>query len=136
MLLSFALEVPIDSQDERLLVFSHLHCTTFESPPTWPCGRLEPDAATVGLFGTHEFADRVHQVLDIGIMTLQTLFQFRQLRQDIAVPSDGPTHTHKSKNDKHAHLDRAFRVQHGGGHNRTMFGKNVGTITRAAMAFP
>src|ERR1035438_439886 len=120
---------------EDLPVFSELNGATFESLAAWIWGRFEPDAAAAWLSGTHEFADCVHQVLDIGIMTLQTAFQFRQLRQDMAVPGDGATHTDKSKNDKHAHFDRAFGVQHCGCHDSAMFGKGVGTITRAAMPF-
>ncbi len=68
-------------------------------------------------------------------MRLQTAFQFRQLGQDMPVSGNGATHTHKSKNNKHAHFDCAFGVQHRGRHYRAVFGKGVGTITRAAMAF-
>ena len=68
-------------------------------------------------------------------MSFEAVFQFRQLGQDMAVAGDGAAHAYKSENDEHAHLDGAFGVQDGSGHDGAVFGEGVGQITGAAVSF-
>src|ERR1700689_1838301 len=116
-------------------LLAHLNSATLESLAAWLGGRFEADAGAAGFGWVHQFANGLHQFLDIGVVSLQPVFQFRQLGQYVAISDDGASHAHKSKYNKHAHFNGAFGVQHGRRHDGAVFGKGVRAITRAAVAF-
>jgi hypothetical protein len=49
-------------------------------------------------------------------------------RSAFLVGGQGFTHAHEGANDKDAHFDGAFGVQHRRGHDGAVFGKRIGQV--------
>jgi len=85
----------------------------------------ESNLAAVTGWRAHQLSDDTDDFLDRDIVCLQVLFQFFYPFGEFSICGQHLAQAHKSAHYENTHLHCPFRVEHGCGHNRTMFGKGV-----------
>jgi hypothetical protein len=95
--------------------------------------RFEPDAPVAGGQRCDEFLDRSDQILKLGIVSVESCFEFGELRHDVLIDSHVLAHLHEGANYEDAHFDGSLRVQHTRSHDRAVLGEGVRQIAASAM---
>ena len=96
-------------------------------------GKLKADAATSRGKWRHKLSNGFNNFLDVGIMALETPFEFGELGHNLLIDYQCLTHAYEGANYEEAHFDGSLRVQNGGCHDGTMFGEGVGQIATASV---
>src|ERR1700674_5485347 len=105
------------------------------SPFSFARWKLESDADARRLLGSHQLLDGFDQVLDHGIVRVQTILQLVDLSGETPVRRQHFAQTHECAHHKNAHLNGPRRIEYRRRHDSSVLSEGMRRISAATAAF-